>query len=106
MKVEIINHGSLVSFYPLDDDAREWWDSNVAECPMLGDRYFVEARYAADICNGINAELEEEIECTWCGGECYTTYANRRNELFCSKNHRDASNRALKRFLSKSEEIA
>jgi len=61
MKVEIINHGSLVSFYPLDDDAREWWDSNVAECPMLGDRYFVEARYAADICNGINAELEEEI---------------------------------------------
>ena len=50
---DIINHGSVVSFWPIDDAAQDWWDTNVSECPMLGNRYVVEARYAGDIIEGI-----------------------------------------------------
>jgi len=60
MNFEVINHGSVVSFWPVDDAAHNWWDENVAECPMLGDRYVVEARYSVDIIEGI-ADAQEVI---------------------------------------------
>lgn len=34
-------------------------------------------------------------ECAWCGAEADHRYPNRRGEVFCSANHRRASNRAL-----------
>ena len=39
------------------------------------------------------------FDCAWCGGEISDAFPNRREEWFCSKNHRDASGRALRRFL-------
>ena len=61
MTFDIINHGSVVSFWPIDNDAQDWWDTNVSECPMLGNRYVVEARYAADIIDGI-ADAHADLE--------------------------------------------
>lgn len=45
-----------------------------------------------------------EVECMWCGGVCDQPapfYTRDRKEWFCSKNHRDASNRALRRFTAR-----
>lgn len=42
------------------------------------------------------------VDCSWCGGEIFDAFLNRRGEWFCSKNHRDASGRALRRFLKRS----
>ena len=44
---------------------------------------------------------EELHECSWCGAELYDEcFRNRRGEGFCSKAHRDASNRALKQLVA------
>jgi hypothetical protein len=40
-------------------------------------------------------------DCAWCGGEIFEPHPNKRGEVFCSKNHRTASNRALKRLLER-----
>ena len=42
---------------------------------------------------------ERRDDCAWCGGEIFDAFPNRRGERFCSKYHRDASGRALRRFL-------
>ncbi len=50
-----------------------------------------------------NPDAVKEIpDCAWCGGECEDEHRNRGGEIFCSKNHRSASNRALKRFVDRS----
>ncbi len=43
------------------------------------------------------------VDCAWCGGEIFDAFPNRRGERFCSKNHRDASGRALRRFLRRTQ---
>ena len=55
MKFQIINHGTLVGFTPASDAAQQWWDENVQWCPMMGDAYLVESRYAQAIIDGIQA---------------------------------------------------
>ena len=47
----------------------------------------------------------QNSDCAWCGGEVFKEYRNRRNEVFCSINHRTASNRALNRLLNKPVEL-
>ena len=42
-------------------------------------------------------------DCAWCGGDCYTEFKNRRGEIFCSKSHRQASNKALNDFLARDD---
>lgn len=97
----------LTCAYYVGSWCSEWMGDGWLPQPYSRDtEYMGSFEEAKRMLDSFEADEAEEIECTWCGGECYTTYANRRNELFCSKNHRDASNRALKRFLSKSEEIA
>ena len=39
-------------------------------------------------------------DCSWCGGEIFEMFANRRDEIFCSKSHRSASNRALRELIA------
>ena len=55
MKFQIINHGTLTGFTPVDDAAQTWWDDHVQWCPMMGDQYLVEHRYAPAIIEGIQA---------------------------------------------------
>ena len=44
-------------------------------------------------------------ECAWCGGEIFQPYSNKRDETFCSTNHRTASNAALKRLTNKEDSL-
>jgi hypothetical protein len=44
--------GSVWTF-ELFGDAKEWWDENVAEAPMVGDRHCVEHRFAIDLVRGL-----------------------------------------------------
>jgi hypothetical protein len=46
------DQGSIWTF-ELFGDAKEWWDENVAEAPMLGDRHCVEHRFAIDLVRGL-----------------------------------------------------
>jgi hypothetical protein len=55
MKFNIINHGSLIGFTPVDDTAQTWWDEHVQECHQMGDQYLVGHRFAQDIIDGIQA---------------------------------------------------
>jgi hypothetical protein len=55
MKFNIINHGSLIGFTPIDDAAQAWWDKHVQECPKMGDQYLVEHGYAHVIVEAIEA---------------------------------------------------
>ena len=55
MKFNIINHGSLIGFIPIDDAAQAWWDEHVQECPKMGDQYLVEHGYAQVIVEAIEA---------------------------------------------------
>lgn len=51
---QITNHGSIIMFLPLTDDATTWWNDNVdPDAMMLGNAYAVEPRYAEDIVDGI-----------------------------------------------------
>ena len=59
MKFQIINHGTLTGFTPVDDAAQAWWDDHVQECPQMGNQYLVEHRYAQDIIDGIQAASDE-----------------------------------------------
>jgi hypothetical protein len=54
----VICHGSLVTFTPVSEQAREWWDDNVATggWQWMGNACCVEPRCAEPIINGI---LEE-----------------------------------------------
>jgi hypothetical protein len=46
--------GSIVLFAPLSRVATEWCEEHLPDdCPMLGDQYAVEARYAYDIVEGM-----------------------------------------------------
>lgn len=52
---------------------------------------------------------EEPIECAWCGAEIgkdEKVYPNKRGEYFCSKTHRDSSNRALRRLIQNEKRIS
>ena len=55
MKFNIINHGSLIGFIPVDDTAQTWWDEHVQECHQMGNQYLVGHRFAQDIIDGIQA---------------------------------------------------
>jgi hypothetical protein len=45
-------------------------------------------------------DTDQFQECAWCGAELIDEqFPNSRGETFCSKSHRDSSNRALKTFL-------
>ena len=55
MKFNIINHGSLIGFTPIDDAAQAWWDEHVQECPKIGDQYLVGHGYAHVIVEAIEA---------------------------------------------------
>lgn len=67
MKFNINNHGSLIGFIPVDDEAQNWWDENVERGPMItgcckynsstlmGNQYMVDHRHAQDIIDGIQA---------------------------------------------------
>ena len=55
MRFNIINHGSLIGFTPVDDTAQAWWDAHVQWCPVFGDQYMVDHRYAQAIIDGIQA---------------------------------------------------
>jgi len=56
MKFEVVNHGTLIGFTPISEDAKEWWDEYVQWSPMMGDAYLVEARYAQAIIDGIEKD--------------------------------------------------
>lgn len=53
---QIIDHGSLVGFTPLTDEASAWWEENVQDGPCLGRSRFVEHRFAGAIIEGLQAE--------------------------------------------------
>jgi len=53
---DIRDEGSIVLFVPLTDDARQWWEDNVADGPTFGLGYAVERRYAGDILRGLSEE--------------------------------------------------
>ena len=55
MKFNIINHGSLIGFTPVDDTAQAWWDEHVQECHQMGNQYLVEHGYAHVIIEAIEA---------------------------------------------------
>jgi len=69
MKFEIINHGTLVGFIPASEDAQQWWDEHVQWCPMMGDQYLVESRYAGPILEGIKAASDKQQAAPSQGGE-------------------------------------
>ena len=63
MKFNIINHGSLIGFTPVDDTAQAWWDEHVQwdEYSLIwGDQYMVEHRHAQDIIDGIQAASDKQ----------------------------------------------
>ncbi|MEC8484194.1 MAG: hypothetical protein VXY99_10270 [Pseudomonadota bacterium] len=60
MKFNIINHGSLIGFTPVDDTAQAWWDKNIQECHQMGDQYLVEHRFAYDIIDEIQAASDKQ----------------------------------------------
>ncbi len=41
------------------------------------------------------------MDCSWCGGEIFTPFPNVMGEVFCSRYHRQASNKARNDFLNK-----
>jgi hypothetical protein len=50
----VINHGSIFTFRPLNDDAQQWWDDNVdPDALSFGGAYAVEPRYAVPLIEGI-----------------------------------------------------
>lgn len=55
---EIADHGSIMTFKPLTDDAREWVETNLVgdDVQWFGGAVVVEPRYAGDIINGIAAD--------------------------------------------------
>ena len=65
MRFNIINHGSLIGFTPVDDTAHSWWDEHVQWCPVFGDQYMVDHRYAQAIIDGIQAASSQATS----GGE-------------------------------------
>jgi hypothetical protein len=69
MKFEIIDHGTLVGFTPASEDAQQWWDEHVQWCPMMGDQYLVESRYAGPILEGIKAASDKQQAAPSLGGE-------------------------------------
>lgn len=50
--IVVTRGGSLVILYPLTDYASGWLDDNLQECPMLGNGYVIEWRYAGPIIAG------------------------------------------------------
>jgi hypothetical protein len=63
LKFQIINHGTLTGFIPVDDAAQAWWKENVQwdEYSLIwGDQYMVESRYAGPILEGIQAASNEQ----------------------------------------------
>ena len=65
MKFNIINHGSLIGFTPVDDTAQTWWDEHVQECHQMGNQYLVGHRFAQNIIDGIQAASSQATS----GGE-------------------------------------
>lgn len=57
----------------------------------------------AEICAALDADGEQE--CCWCGALLRTGRSpmSRSGEIFCSRSHRDASTRALRRLTSRTE---
>lgn len=49
----IMDGGTIVQFWPQSDAAKEWWDDNVQDAPMLGQSHCVEHRFARDIIEGL-----------------------------------------------------
>jgi hypothetical protein len=44
------DHGSIITFYPMNPEAKEHGEQHFPnDCPMIGDNYCVEHRYATDI---------------------------------------------------------
>lgn len=52
----IIDHGSIVTFKPLTEAAREWWDEHTNAEEFCAANHCAEARYAQDIVDGIEAD--------------------------------------------------
>ena len=56
---DINNQGTLVLFVPKTHWAKDFWEEKVdPNCQTFGDGYCVEHRYAQDIMDGIQDELE------------------------------------------------
>ena len=69
MKFQIINHGTLTGFTPVDDAAQAWWDGHVQECPQMGNQYLVEHGYAHVIVEAIEAvSIKQQAASRGAGG--------------------------------------
>lgn len=52
--VVVTNHGTIFTFLPQTDAAREWCNEHLPDdAQMFGDAYVVEHRYAGDIADGM-----------------------------------------------------
>lgn len=62
MTVQIQDHGSIVLFFPLDEEAADWFEANVANPSVkFGSSWPVEWRYAGDIAEGFVADGGEVV---------------------------------------------
>ncbi len=52
MTLQISHRGTIVTFTPLDDDARAWLDENVCDAFWYGEGLAVEPRYAGELAWG------------------------------------------------------
>ena len=54
--VQVVNHGSVVTFQPLTDVARSWMDENVVSEPWqwLGPAFAVDHRLASQLIEGMH----------------------------------------------------
>jgi hypothetical protein len=51
--VIVQDHGTLFTFCPRSQAARDWWAENVQDAPCLGRNICVEHRFAPDIIEGL-----------------------------------------------------
>jgi hypothetical protein len=66
--VQVINHGSLIGFLPMTQEAKDWIDEKVdPDAQYLGRQLMVEPRYAGDIVLGMAAD-GLEIDGDFVGG--------------------------------------
>jgi len=57
LDVKVENHGSVLAFRLLTDEAREWVDANVNdEAQFFGNALVVEPRYAAHLAEGMQGD--------------------------------------------------
>jgi hypothetical protein len=52
----IVDHGTVISFRPLTDEARSWWDDNVDDCAewqQMGPTFVIDHRMARPIAEAI-----------------------------------------------------